>query len=120
MAKECFGYWPVPIANAERDGLSAARHELERKLVFRDLELHEKEEELFLQLEKVVRLEEDCEKLPEKMGTPPEKPGKDGELGSKKIVAALRKHESGNYGGIFLHDSIFFTFKSCPCLLKAG
>nr|CAD7573075.1 unnamed protein product [Timema californicum] len=48
---------------AERDGLSAARHELERKLEFRDLELHEKEEELFLQLEKVVRLEEDCEKL---------------------------------------------------------
>lgn len=29
----------------------------------RDLELHEKEEELFLQLEKVVRLEEDCEKV---------------------------------------------------------
>jgi len=31
--------------------------------VTRDLELHEKEEELFLQLEKVIRLEEDCEKL---------------------------------------------------------
>ncbi|XP_066991876.1 uncharacterized protein [Anabrus simplex] len=48
---------------AERDGLSAARLELERKLETRELELHEKEEELFLQLEKVVRLEEDCEKL---------------------------------------------------------
>ncbi|XP_049811935.1 uncharacterized protein LOC126259306 [Schistocerca nitens] len=48
---------------AERDGLSAARMELERKLESRELELHEKEEELFLQLERVVRLEEDCEKL---------------------------------------------------------
>ncbi|KAK6629426.1 hypothetical protein RUM43_003243 [Polyplax serrata] len=47
---------------AERDGLAEARKELERKLETRELELHEKEEELFLQLEKVVRLEEDCEK----------------------------------------------------------
>lgn len=38
-------------------------HEMEKQLVTRDLELHEKEEELFLQLEKVIRLEEDCEKL---------------------------------------------------------
>nr|CAD7197909.1 unnamed protein product [Timema douglasi] len=75
MAKECVGIVATSycqrelvgavsrLVSAERDGLSAARHELERKLEFRDLELHEKEEELFLQLEKVVRLEEDCEKL---------------------------------------------------------
>ena len=48
---------------AERDGLAAARLELEKRLEGRDLELHDKEEELFLQLERVVRLEEDCEKL---------------------------------------------------------
>ena len=48
---------------AERDGLAAARLELEKRLEGRDLELHDKEEELFLQLERVVRLEEDCEKV---------------------------------------------------------
>lgn len=48
---------------AERDSLAEARRELERKLETKELELHEKEEELFLQLEKVVRLEEDCEKV---------------------------------------------------------
>lgn len=48
---------------AERDGLAAARLELEKRLEGRDQELHDKEEELFLQLERVVRLEEDCEKL---------------------------------------------------------
>jgi hypothetical protein len=48
---------------AERDGLTRARQELERKLETKELELHEKEEELFLQLEKVVRLEEDFEKV---------------------------------------------------------
>ncbi|XP_015369667.1 PREDICTED: uncharacterized protein LOC107165788 [Diuraphis noxia] len=48
---------------AERDSLIDTHHELEKQLVTRDLELHEKEEELFLQLEKVIRLEEDCEKL---------------------------------------------------------
>lgn len=48
---------------AERDGLTRARQELERKLETKDLELHEKEDELFLQLERVVRLEEDFEKL---------------------------------------------------------
>lgn len=37
--------------------------ELERRMENRDLELHEKEEELFLQLEKAIRLEEDCEKV---------------------------------------------------------
>jgi predicted nucleic acid-binding Zn-ribbon protein len=53
----------VELLQAERDGLSRARQELERKLETKDLELHEKEEELFLQLEKVVRLEEDVEKV---------------------------------------------------------
>lgn len=48
---------------AERDDLAAARKELEKRLEGRDQELHDKEEELFLQLERVVRLEEDCEKL---------------------------------------------------------
>ncbi|XP_050433210.1 uncharacterized protein LOC126841039 [Adelges cooleyi] len=48
---------------AERDSSIDTHHELEKQLVTRDLELHEKEEELFLQLEKVIRLEEDCEKL---------------------------------------------------------
>lgn len=51
------------IFQAERDGLAEARRELERKLESKQLELHEKEEELFLQLERVVRLEEDCEKV---------------------------------------------------------
>jgi hypothetical protein len=50
------------MLQAERDGLTLARQELERKLETKELELHEKEEELFLQLEKVVRLEEDFEK----------------------------------------------------------
>lgn len=36
---------------------------MQRRMENRDLELHEKEEELFLQLEKAVRLEEDCEKV---------------------------------------------------------
>lgn len=51
------------VFQAERDGLAEARRELERKLESKQLELHEKEEELFLQLERVVRLEEDCEKV---------------------------------------------------------
>jgi hypothetical protein len=53
----------VGLLQAERDGLTLARQELERKLETKELELHEKEEELFLQLEKVVRLEEDFEKV---------------------------------------------------------
>lgn len=48
---------------AERDGLAQARGELEARLRGREEELRDKEEELFLQLERVVRLEEDCEKL---------------------------------------------------------
>lgn len=36
---------------------------MQRRMENRDLELHEKEEELFLQLEKAIRLEEDCEKV---------------------------------------------------------
>ncbi|KAI5729906.1 hypothetical protein M8J76_007781 [Diaphorina citri] len=47
----------------ERENLIAAHKALERNLEARDIELHEKEEEMFLQLEKAVRLEEDCEKL---------------------------------------------------------
>lgn len=41
----------------------AAQKNLERSLEAADLQLHEKEEEMFLQLEKAVRLEEDCEKV---------------------------------------------------------
>jgi len=52
----------VVLLQAERDGLTRARQELERKLETKELEMHEKEEELFLQLERVVRLEEDFEK----------------------------------------------------------
>uniref|UniRef100_A0A8D9AE05 Uncharacterized protein n=2 Tax=Cacopsylla melanoneura TaxID=428564 RepID=A0A8D9AE05_9HEMI len=47
----------------ERENLILAHKTLERSMEARDLELHEKEEEMFLQLEKAVRLEEDCEKL---------------------------------------------------------
>jgi hypothetical protein len=50
------------LLQAERDGLTLTRLELERKLETKELDLHEKEEELFLQLERVVRLEEDFEK----------------------------------------------------------
>jgi len=53
----------VVLLQAERDGLTRARQELERKLETKELEMHEKEEELFLQLERVVRLEEDFEKV---------------------------------------------------------
>uniref|UniRef100_A0A1B6LBG1 Uncharacterized protein n=1 Tax=Graphocephala atropunctata TaxID=36148 RepID=A0A1B6LBG1_9HEMI len=48
---------------AERDRLARRQVELERCMESRDVELHDKEEELFLQLEKAIRLEEDCEKL---------------------------------------------------------
>ncbi|KAG8256752.1 hypothetical protein J6590_062308 [Homalodisca vitripennis] len=47
---------------AERDRLARRQIELERRMESRDVELHDKEEELFLQLEKAIRLEEDCEK----------------------------------------------------------
>lgn len=56
-------FFSILCFQAERDCLIENHHELEKQLVTRDLELHEKEEELFLQLEKVIRLEEDCEKL---------------------------------------------------------
>lgn len=48
---------------AERDHLTRRHNELQRRLESRDGELHDKEEELFLQLEKAIRLEEDCEKV---------------------------------------------------------
>ncbi|XP_065342983.1 uncharacterized protein LOC135941405 isoform X2 [Cloeon dipterum] len=47
----------------ERDELAKAREALERRVEERDAQLLDKDEELFLQLEKVVRLEEECEKL---------------------------------------------------------
>ncbi|XP_059474810.1 uncharacterized protein LOC132196286 isoform X2 [Neocloeon triangulifer] len=47
----------------ERDELAKAREELERRVEQRDAQLLDKDEELFLQLEKVVRLEEECDKL---------------------------------------------------------
>ncbi|XP_073975136.1 uncharacterized protein isoform X2 [Rhodnius prolixus] len=48
---------------AERDILANSNRELERRLEEKDTEMHEKEDELFLQLEKAIRLEEDFEKL---------------------------------------------------------
>lgn len=59
----CADIKQVVLLQAERDGLTRARQELERKLETKELEMHEKEEELFLQLERVVRLEEDFEKV---------------------------------------------------------
>ncbi|XP_039287260.1 uncharacterized protein LOC111057612 [Nilaparvata lugens] len=48
---------------AERDRLAKSQKELQKRLETRDQEMIDKEEELFLQLEKAVRLEEDCEKV---------------------------------------------------------
>ena len=48
---------------AERDSLNCSNRELERRLEKKDAEMHDKEDELFLQLEKAIRLEEDCEKV---------------------------------------------------------
>jgi predicted nucleic acid-binding Zn-ribbon protein len=62
MCVLCADVKQIVLLQAERDGLTRARQELERKLETKDLELHEKEDELFLQLERVVRLEEDFEK----------------------------------------------------------
>lgn len=56
---KCFVFW----LQAERDRLTKRQHEMQRRMENRDMELHEKEEELFLQLEKAIRLEEDCEKV---------------------------------------------------------
>lgn len=53
----------IVCSQAERDRLARTHQELERRLETRDVDLHEKEEELFLQLEKAIRLEEDCEKV---------------------------------------------------------
>ncbi|XP_046388246.1 uncharacterized protein LOC124157508 [Ischnura elegans] len=47
----------------ELDELRETRRDLEYRLEHTEIEMHDKEEELFLQLEKVVRLEEECEKL---------------------------------------------------------
>jgi len=51
------------LLQAERDELSVAKEELQRRLGATQAELHDKEEELFLHMERVVRLEEDCEKV---------------------------------------------------------
>lgn len=48
---------------AERDVLAQARRELERRVEQREAQLLDKDEELFLQLERVVRLEDECDKL---------------------------------------------------------
>lgn len=47
----------------QRDSLIESNKELEKKLEQKDIQLQEKEEELFQQIEKVFRLEEDCEKV---------------------------------------------------------
>uniref|UniRef100_A0A1B6CQR0 Uncharacterized protein n=1 Tax=Clastoptera arizonana TaxID=38151 RepID=A0A1B6CQR0_9HEMI len=47
----------------ERDKLAKLQQDLERKVESQKSEMHDKDEELFLQLEKGIRLEEDCEKL---------------------------------------------------------
>lgn len=51
------------MLQGERDELTKAREELERRMEERDVQLLDKDEELFLQLEKVVRLEEECDKV---------------------------------------------------------
>jgi hypothetical protein len=51
------------LLQGERDELTKAREELERRMEERDAQLLDKDEELFLQLEKVVRLEEECDKV---------------------------------------------------------
>lgn len=43
--------------------MANSNRELERRLEEKDTEMHEKEDELFLQLEKAIRLEEDFEKV---------------------------------------------------------
>ncbi|XP_044732327.1 uncharacterized protein LOC123295159 [Chrysoperla carnea] len=48
---------------AERDELAVSKTELENRLKNCQTDLLDKESELFAQLERVVRLEEDCEKL---------------------------------------------------------
>ncbi|RZF35468.1 hypothetical protein LSTR_LSTR012372 [Laodelphax striatellus] len=50
---------------AERDRLAKSQKDLQKRLETRDQEMLDKEEELFLQLEKAIRLEEDCEKIRE-------------------------------------------------------
>ena len=51
------------LLQAERDVLSQARRELERRVEQREAQLLDKDEELFLQLERVVRLEDECDKV---------------------------------------------------------
>ncbi|XP_014259352.1 uncharacterized protein LOC106672366 isoform X2 [Cimex lectularius] len=48
---------------AERDSLECTNKELEKLLEAKEALVDQKEDELFLQLEKAIRLEEDCEKL---------------------------------------------------------
>lgn len=47
----------------ERDELIYANEQLSKRLEANELVLREKEDEVFLQLEKVVHLEEQCEKV---------------------------------------------------------
>lgn len=47
----------------ERDGLLRQREKLNRKLESNECLLKEKEDEVFLQLERVVYLEEQCDKV---------------------------------------------------------
>lgn len=47
----------------ERDDLLSANEELSKRLEASEMTLREKEDEVFLQLERVVYLEEQCEKL---------------------------------------------------------
>lgn len=47
----------------ERDDLLTANQELSKRLENSEMTLREKEDEVFLQLERVVYLEEQCEKL---------------------------------------------------------
>lgn len=55
--------YPFIYFQNQRDSLIESNKELEQKLKLKDLQLQEKEEELFQKIEKVFRLEEDCEKV---------------------------------------------------------
>lgn len=51
------------LLQTERDGLIQQREELNRRLESNECLLKEKEDEVFLQLERVVYLEEQCDKV---------------------------------------------------------
>ena len=56
---DCF----FSCVQAERDELVGSKQQLERRLEAKHVELQDKEEELFLQLELVVRLDDDRDKV---------------------------------------------------------